>query len=241
MKHIKTSILLASIFCLVSFNLRVVQLESNILLVGDTITFSNQNTSDQLVSTHYKRSTKDGSSFELKSDTKQAIVLAKLAKSNGPKQDEILIFGCSGQLTRSKENIQFQLNKTKKKYFLISMENQQVIAEFDTIKSIIIQSTTNNGESGEFYCDSKTNKISNANKMKSKGQNAALENISNQSSIHLIAVPKDIKKKELYLSNHSDKSLAYFSQIEFNVENNHVLHFPRGSYILCEGNSFQMQ
>lgn len=241
MKYLKPSILAFSIFLCFAFRLIDKELDDNLVKVGETIVFSNKPLSDKhFVTASMSRSADDGSSFRLKNDKEGNFSLTNINQPNGPKQDDFVVFGCTGQLSRFTDNITFTFEKQKKNYFLINLDSGKVVAVFDSIVYLKLVSRNRKGNPAEYYCHEKDNssvKYRSYSPGLTDSQKNAVEQRPANDNINLTAVPQGMKRNELYASVHKEKTLAHFTTIECKIEGNKILNFPAGNYILCEGKS----
>jgi len=242
MKYFKLSIFTISVFFCFAFCITDKKLENHLLKVGETITFSNKPISDKhFTTTSMRKGAYDGSTFHLKSDKESNLSLTNINQPTGPNQDEIIIYGCTGQLKRNIDDVTFSFEKCKKKYYLINLDSARVVAVFDTISYLKLKSTNFNGNSAEFYRSEKDKSDVLYKSYSLSLEDKKTKKVYNNTNINLMAVPKDMKKDDLFKTIHEEKTLAYFSLIEFKVENNKIVTFPKGNYILCEGNSFDLK
>jgi hypothetical protein len=242
MKIFKLSIIAFMLLSTFSFTIHDKAFESNLLHVGESISFSNKPKHEKEISSFsMKKGAYDGSGFELKVDTGQNILLRSITQSNGPKQDELMVIGCSGSLTRNKDNVIFKFEKCRSKYYLIDLNNSKLIDSFDSIIQLSLSSSDIKGSPAEFYCSQKDKS---AVHYKTSNPNAIEEQIDKKpkiTNINLISVPADMKKEDLYKEVHKESTLAHFSNIELVTSTNRKVSLPSGSYILCEGNSFNLE
>lgn len=241
-KKMKWSILTIGVLFCFAFSITKNKLEKQLLQVGETIVFSNKPMLNiRYITSSMKVGAYDGTKFHLNIDSASNLSLSNLHQPNGPKQDDIHIFGCTGQMTRNEDNVTFRFEKCKNKYYLINLDSAKVVAIFDSISYLKVKSTNINGNAAEFYCaDKAISSVINKSNPSSLVINKTLED-NTQQNISITAVPSDIKINDLYKAVHKENTLAYFSSIEFKVENNKILTFPKGNYILCEGNSFDLK
>jgi hypothetical protein len=242
MKIIKNT-LIAFVFLLtLSFTLKDKEFQDNLLKVGETIAFSNKpKYINELTSVSMTKGAYDGSGYALTIDTGKNITLRSIKQSNGPKQDELLVIGCTGTMTRNKENVIFNFEKCRKKYYLIDMINAKLIDSFDSIVQLSLSSTDINGNPAEFYCSQKDKS---AVYEETSIPNIVLPKVRNtpkNTDINLTSVPADMKKEDLFSKVHKENTLAHFSNIELLTSTNKKVNLPSGDYMICEGNSFSMR
>ena len=224
-----------------SFTLLDREFQDNLLRIGESISFSNKPKSfNEVTSVSMKKGANDGSGFDLTIDTGKNITLRRIRKSFGPKQDELLVIGCTGTMTRNKENVVFNFEKCRKKYYLIDMINAKLIASFDSIIQLSLSSTDISGNPAEFYCSQKDKSAV----YKTTSNQKDFERIDNKpaiTDINLSSVPADMKKNDLFSKVHKENTLAHFSNIELVTSTNKKVNLPSGDYMICEGKSFRMR
>jgi hypothetical protein len=218
------------------------EFQDNLLRIGESISFSNKPKSfNEVTSVSMKKGANDGSGFDLTIDTGKNITLRRIRKSFGPKQDELLVIGCTGTMTRNKENVVFNFEKCRKKYYLIDMINAKLIDSFDSIIQLSLSSTDISGNPAEFYCSQKDKS---AVHEETSNPNIVLPQIREtpkNTDINLTSVPADMKKEDLFSKVHKENTLAHFSNIELLTSTNKKINLPSGDYMICEGNSFRMR
>lgn len=224
------------------------EMEKCIIKIGETINFSNKPFSErEKTSISMNKGAYDGSGYSLKIDTANYITISEISQSNGPKQDEFTLVGCTGNLIRNKESLTIQFEKCRKNYFLVNLDSSSLVGIFDTIFSIRLISEKLDGKPAEFYCPEKgrsgvhqrlVNLTSYDNPQNVSEDKYASPTIR---SIHLKAVPFGIKNEDLYLAKHPLNSLANFTRIELKIPGGKTILVRQGSYILCEGNSFDLK
>jgi hypothetical protein len=241
MKIFKNTIIAFLLLLTFSFTLLDKEFQDNLLRIGESISFSNKPKSfNEVTSVSMKKGANDGSGFDLTIDTGKNITLRRIRKSFGPKQDELLVIGCTGTMTRNKENVIFNFEKCRKKYFLIDMINAKLIDSFDSIIQLSLSSTDINGNPAEFYCSQKDKSAV----YKTTSNQKDFERIDNKpaiTDINLTSVPADMKKNDLFSKVHKENTLAHFSNIELLTSTNKKVNLPSGDYMICEGNSFSMR
>lgn len=242
MKILQNTIIAFMFLLTFSFTIKDKEFQNNLLKVGETVSFSNKPKSfNQVTSVSMKKGAYDGSGFDLTIDTGKNIFLRSIKQSNGPKQDELLVIGCTGTLTRNKENVIFNFEKCRRKYYLIDMINAKLIDSFDSIIQLSLSSTDINGNPAEFYCSQKDKS---AVHKETSNQNIVLPKVRNtpkNTDINLTSVPADMKKEDLFKKVHKESTLAHFSNIELVTSTNKKVNLPSGDYMICEGNSFNMR
>ena len=242
MKILQNTIVAFVLILTFSFTILDKEFQDNLLKVGETISFSNKpKYIFERTSVSIKKGAYDGSGFDLTIDTGKNISLRSIKQSNGPKQDELLVIGCTGTLTRNKENVIFNFEKCRKKYYLIDMINAKLIDSFDSIIQLSLSSTDINGNPAEFYCSQKDKS---AVHEETSNQNIVLPKVRNTpkiTDINLTSVPADMKKEDLFSKVHKESTLAHFSNIELLTSTNKKVNLPSGDYMICEGNSFNLR
>ncbi|MFA6261125.1 MAG: hypothetical protein WC760_06650 [Bacteroidia bacterium] len=248
MKTIKIVIAFLLILSSLSFKIFDNKLDECLIKEGETIEFSNKLSSKIIkTSMSLKMGSYDGSGFECRIDTANNIIINDITSSDGPRQDNFIIVGCTGSLTRVEENLVITFEKCRKTYYLISLDGAGLVGEFDTIKRIVLKSEKLTGGPAEFFCSEKDNtgvrfkKTIPKNKDSIKEQEEQTDDDRVNSTIHLRAVPSGIKKEELYAARHAPQTLAQFTKIEVETLDGEIKSFPQGSYILCEGNTLLLK
>lgn len=246
MKTLKNPIALFLILACFSFKSFDEEVQKCFIKVGETISFSNKPDGTKS-SMSERKGAYDGSGFNLKIDTGNNMILSNITQSDGPKQDEFMLLGCTGSLTRSENNLTLDLTKYGRNYYLIHLESSAVVGTFDTIVRVILKSETAQRKPAEYYCQEKDRSgvhkkiaIPKSNGLPTE-QYPSANDVPEIRSIHLTAVPAEITKEELYASKHPSNTLAHFTKIEIELKGGKVIPFPSGSYILCEGNSFTLK
>lgn len=248
MKAIQISIAVLLLMGSSSFRISDDGLKDCFVKVGETITFSNKLASpNERSSMSMKKSSYDGVGFHCKIDTAQGIQLNNITYADGPHQDLLFVLGCTGSLTRGEENLTFTFEKCRKTYYLINLDDAKLVGEFDTIVRMVLKAETSVGKPAEYYCSEKDcsglpkKEYRWTSKDSLNRQEAQTKYISVNSTIHLTAVPSDIKKDELNVAKHPGRSIAHFTKIEIETAGGVVKSFPQGSYMLCEGSSLLIE
>ena len=244
MKTIKTCLVFLLIIISVAFKPFYNDLEKCLLNVGETITFSNKPACPTCRGMmNMKRGSYDGTNFEVSIDTLNNIVLKDIRPAYGAKQDEFFMNGCTGSLTLGKEELTIKLDKVRKSYYLINLDEGVLVGSFDTIKSIVLQAETESGKPAAYYCAEKDQSGVRYQKSVPKsgslapGEATAPSQPFPNTSIHLEAVPREIKKSEMSAEVHAPNTLAHFTKIEIELADGMKMPYPRGSYMLCEGSA----
>ncbi len=236
MKTLKLSI--AFLFTLQSFtfNRSVNGIGQYLIKEKETIFFSIIPTRDLEVNwMNTKKAGYDGIKYEINLDTAHNITVQNISQATGPKQDELVIFGCSGSLTKLKENLSISFIKYRKKYFLINLDNSTLVGTFDSIIRVELKAETLKGKPAAYYCTQKEGLERDTKEKTASTINKPLL------SVHIRAVPSNIKKKELDAKKHPPHTIGQFTKIEVEIQRGRTLTFPQGSYILCEGDSLSLQ
>lgn len=245
MKYFRLPLFTLSICLCFAFRFIDRELDDNLLKVGETILFANKPILDEHFSTtSISRKSYDGSSFNLKKDKGDNWLLTNINRPNGPKQNDFAVLGCTGKLTRFADNITFTFEKCKKNYFLVNLDSGKVVAVVDSIEYLKLVSRDRKGNPAEYYCHEKDNssvRYRSYSPGLTGSQKNAVEQRPANDNINVTAVPRGMKRNELYTSVHKDKTLAHFSTIECKIEGNKILNFPAGNYILCEGKSLTIE
>jgi len=246
-KTIKIQIVLLLIFGSLSFTSFEDEIEKCLIKVNETILFSNKLASNTLSSfSSLKKGSYDGSGFELKIDTANRITLSDISQADGPKQDEFIIVGCTGSLTRVEEILSIKFEKCRKGYYLINLDSSALVGNFDTIVKVVLKSENSNGKPAEYYCSEKVlgnrmKKMITTTNGKPKEENIMEDDNPSIRVVNLTAVPSGIKKDDLFVSKHATRTIAHFVKIEIEIKEGRIMRFPPGSYILCEGNSLTLK
>lgn len=239
MKKIKFSILSFLIVLLCSFAVLDKELKKNLLQVGESISFSFNSKESKHVLLSMKQGAYDGSGFHLDIDSNINIHVSHITQSTGPKQDEFTVVGCTGALTRYASHVSFRFEKNRKQYFLIDLNNAKLMDTFDSIIEVKLISSDLKGNPAAYYCSGKASYTSYSKSSNPNGDEAKRD--IKPASIHLMSVPENIKRDDLFKEVHAANTLAQFSTIEIITSNNRIVRLPSGSYILCEGNTFEIK
>jgi hypothetical protein len=129
-----------------------------------------------------------------------------------------------------------EIEKTGKKFFLFSLDKEQIAAEFDNVLSIELVATKPNGDKAEYYCSERA--LWNMNK--DEKESLIKFNKVVQKNINLVAVPSSISKRDLFAVKHKPETLANFTTIEIMTDDGKKHSFPKGSYLFCEGNQLEI-
>ena len=239
----KNTIYFILLFCLsicFSFVNKHGDLKQNYIKVGETIVFSNKNSPNTITKkSEIHRKSNDLSGFDLEMDSTHSFKISNVSQAEGPKQDNFTIINCSGKLSRDESKMLIEIEKTGKKFFLFSLDKEQIAAEFDNVLSLELVATKPNGEKAEYYCSERA--LWNMNKDEKEEQESLIKfNKVVQRNINLIAVPSNISKKDLFAIKHKPETLANFTSIEIMTDDGKKHSFPKGSYLFCEGNKFEM-
>ncbi len=240
MKNPTQLFLLVCLFFCISFINKQGDLKQNFIKVGESIVFSNKNSSNSnFKNAHISRKSNDLSGFELQMDSTHSFKISKISQSKSPRQDNFTIINCSGKLSRDESKMLIEIKKTREKFFLVNLDKEQIAAEFDNVLSIELVATKPNGEKAEYYCSERA--LWNQNReFKKENEELIRFNKTVQNNINLIAVPSNISKKELYAAKHLPKTLANFTKIEITTEDGKKHSFPSGNYLFCEGSKIEM-
>ncbi len=240
MKNPSQLFLLVCLFICFSFVNKHGDLKRNFINVGESIFFSNKNSPNTITKkSEIHRKSNDLSGFDLEMDSTHSFKISNISQSKGPKQDNFTIINCSGKLSRDESKMLIEIEKTGKKFFLFSLDKEQIAAEFDNVLSLELVATKPNGEKAEYYCSERA--LWNMNKDEIEEQESLIKfNKVVQKNINLIAVPSNISKKDLFAVKHKPETLANFTSIEIMTDDGKKHSFPKGSYLLCEGNKFEL-
>ena len=239
MKNPTQLFLLVCLFFCISFINKHGDLKQNFIKVGESIIFSNKNSSNSYFkNAHISRKSNDLSGFELEMDSTHSFKISNISHSKGPSQDNFTIINCSGKLSRDESKLLIEIEKTGKKFFLVNLDKEQ-IAEFDHVLSIELVATKPNGEKAEYYCSERA--LWNQNReFKKENEELIRFNKTVQNNINQIAVPSNISQKELYAAKHKPETLANFTKIEVTTDDGKKHSFPSGNYLFCEGSKIEM-
>lgn len=244
----KPTSVFAFILFLIIISFKPMDKQEGLLKDGDTVVFSNKRDSGVTnSSSKHSKGAYDGSQHDLTIDNECNIVLSNIQQANGPKQDEFLLLGCTGNLTKKSDQVFLEFEKTRQEYYLINLDNAALVGTFEKIVRIVLKPEDALGNPAEVYCPEKI-----ASKGYSKtevmGVDGKIIEVSDKDKycckithINLTALPKGVKTKDLYVKEHKPETLAHFTKIEVVLEGGKTLTFPAGSYILAEGNSFSIQ
>lgn len=242
----KTSKLLVACFIAfttLAFSISKKGLNAYLLKNDESISFSNKPLLPNSVSSFLmNKRAFDGSGYKLNIDTANNIRLNTITQATGPTNDEFTVVGCTGSLTRTQDKVTFSFEKVRENYYLIDLKNSKLIDVFDSIIQISLKSADNNDKPCEFYCPQKKKSVVYYRSVNQKLNDNTGMNNSNmiKDKISLVAVPKNITKDDLFCEVHKENSLAHFSDFEIVLQNGKVLKLPKGTYLLCEGNSFAL-
>ncbi|MFY8109105.1 MAG: hypothetical protein ACOVO9_08935 [Bacteroidia bacterium] len=241
MKNPTQLFVLVCLFICFSFVSKHGDLKQNFIKVGETIFFSNKNRPNTITKkSEVHRKSNDLSGFDLEMDSTHSFKISNISQAEGPKQDNFTIINCSGKLSRDESKMFIEIEKTGKKFFLFSLDKEQIAAEFDNVLSIELVATKPNGEKAEYYCSERA--LWNMNKDEKEEQESLIKfNKVVQKNINLIAVPSNISKKDLFAVKHKPETLANFTRIEITTNDGNKHTFPSGSYIFCEGSNFDIR
>jgi hypothetical protein len=223
-------------------------IERHLIRNGETIAFSNKPPAPGFVtSTSVRSGSYDGSGFLYVSDTGYNITLQEITPSGTPKQDDFHILGCTGKLTRNGNQLGIRFEKIRTKYYLINLDSASLAGAFDTIVRITLKAERPDGSSVDYYCAEKYSGGRNVSKtLKPSGKDSEKivmrrSRVREHTTISLTAVPPGITMDEMSAALHQPASLAHFTGIEFEVGGGKVMRYPKGSYLLCEGNTFTLK
>jgi|JI7StandDraft_1071085.scaffolds.fasta_scaffold32709_2 hypothetical protein len=243
MKNSKLLVVCFIAFITLAFSISKKGLNAYLLKNDESISFSNKPLLPNSVSSFLmNKRAFDGSGYKLNIDTANNIRLSTITQATGPTNDEFTVVGCTGNLTRTKEKVTFNFEKVRKNYYLIDLKNSKLIDVFDSIIRISLKSADNYDKPCEFYCPQKKKSVVYIRSAKQNLNDNTVTNSSNivKDIISLVAVPKNITKDDLFCEVHKENSLAHFSDFEIVLKNGKVLKLPKGTYMLCEGNSFAL-
>ncbi len=232
-------LLLCLFFCLSLIN-KHGDLKQNFIKVGESIVFSNKNSPNTSIKkSGIHRKSNDLSGFDLEMDSTHSFKISNILQAEGPKQDNFTIINCSGKLSRDESKMLIEIEKTGKKFFLFSLDKEQIAAEFDNVLSIELVATKPNGNKAEYYCSERA--LWNMNKDEKEEKESLIKfNKVVQKNINLVAVPSSISKRDLFAVKHKPETLANFTTIEIMTDDGKKHSFPKGSYLFCEGNQLEI-
>ena len=229
-------LLLCLFFCLSLIN-KHGDLNQNFIKVGESIVFYNKNSANTSIKkSGIHRKSNDLSGFDLEMDSTHSFKISNILQAEGPKQDNFTIINCSGKLSRDERKMLIEIEKTGKKFFLFSLDKEQIAAEFDNVLNIELVATKPNGDKAEYYCSERA--LWNMNK--DEKESLIKFNKVVQKNINLVAVPSSISKRDLFAVKHKPETLANFTKIEITTEDGKKHSFPSGNYLFCEGSKIEM-
>jgi hypothetical protein len=248
MKITTSIVALAAATTLFAFTVFDEEVQSCFIKVGETLVFSSKPVGPEgKVSMTMNRGAFDGSRYKLSIDTNNRVNLAGVRAARGDKPDELLLAGCTGILTRNKQGLNINLEKSRSKYYLINLDKGQLESEFEKIVSIAVRAETPAGKQAEFYCHQKDRSgvryVSQSRHDGAQESQEAME-VSHRleySTIQLTAVPAEVRKEDIYAAKHPSNSIAHFTVIELALPDGSKKTYPSGSYALCEGDGFVME
>ena len=189
---------------------------------GELISFTHDvNSDDKFYNAYVKRGAFDGTRFYLEIDSNKNYLLSDLQKAKGDKQDELTFVLCNGEASYDGKIISITLQNTGKKYFMVDINSGEITKLNNSPKRILLESIDQKGNKAEFYSPEKS--------------------FESRVSFSILALPINVKKKELYVANHAPKTIAHFKSIRVEFENEQQIDFPQGCYMLCAGNSFTLK
>jgi len=189
---------------------------------GELISFTHDvNSDDKFYNAYVKRGAFDGTRFYLEIDSNKNYLLSKLRPAMGDKQDELMLVGCNGTAMYDGNNMAIELHNSEKKYFMVDINSGEITKLNNSPKRILLESIDQKGNKAEFYSPEKS--------------------FESRVSFSILALPINVKKKELYVANHAPKTIAHFKSIRVEFENEQQIEFPQGCYMLCAGNSFTLK
>jgi hypothetical protein len=185
---------------------------------GDVITFPKKKQPGEILkAASLKIGSYDGFRYTLEIDSNDNCTLSDWRKSDGEKQDELTLVGCSGLMKYDGEVLTVDIESVDKKYFLVNLDNETIIELDEKPKQIRLVSRDLNGNKAEFR---------------------SIQIAESKWVVNVMTLPLGVNSKQLFVAKHAKKTIAHFKEVKIEGDKGKQFVFPSGSYLLCGGSSF---
>lgn len=162
-----------------------------------------------------RRGAYDLSRYKLEGNNDGSLKLFNLHGASGNHQNELEIKYCSGNIKRDADTITIQVKSHFNKLYIFSIEKKGIVDSLSNNVQIKLVAKTLKNE----YCPSL---------------------VSTYNGLSLVALPSNIKEKEIYKPFHSDKTIGVFSYFAIYDEHGNVKNYPPNDYVIIGGNALSV-
>lgn len=163
----------------------------------------------------FKKGAYDLSRYTIILDNAGNLKVSELRGCAGKHQNDIDFYLCNGTVTRKGDTLKINAKTIYSKFYIFSITKNGIVDSLSSsVKISLISKTLKNK-----YCPTLINMISNLN---------------------LVALPKNVNKKEIYKPMHKDNTIGIFTYFSLKDSEGTVKNYSEGDYVLIGGNSLSI-